>query len=109
MVFISFPTAQELLRKGLTEGAAKLRAAIWLEETTGSVADRKAGRCDRAQVGLGREPAHTRETLASGLKQASAVLRMEPGDPGGWNLPAIAMLRRHQRGHAAKDIDARPS
>ena len=24
-----------MLQKGLTEGAAKLRAAIWLEETTG--------------------------------------------------------------------------
>ena len=35
MVFISSPTVPGLLHKGLTEGAAKLRAAIWLEETTG--------------------------------------------------------------------------
>ena len=34
--------------------------------------------------------AHTRETLASGLKQASAVLQMSPGMPATWNLPALS-------------------
>ena len=76
-----------LLQKGLTEGAAKLRAAIWLEETTGLTLDRKAGLArtePKSDAAVSR--AHTRETLASGLKQASAVLQWSPGMPATWNL-----------------------
>jgi RND superfamily putative drug exporter len=77
------------LHKGLTEGAAKLRAAIWLEEKTGwtltgKPAEQLAPKSDDA---LHR--AHARDTLASSLKQASAVLQWTPGVPATWNLHAL--------------------
>jgi RND superfamily putative drug exporter len=78
------------LNKGLTEGAAKLRAAIWLEETTGLSLTAKPGEglAPKSDPALSR--AHTREALASGLKQASAVLQWSQGMPATWNLPALS-------------------
>jgi putative drug exporter of the RND superfamily len=80
----------ELLQKGLTEGAAKLRAAIWLEETTGlTLTGTPVATKDRkSDAAVNR--AHSRETLASGLKQASAVLHWNPGMPATWNLSALS-------------------
>jgi RND superfamily putative drug exporter len=77
------------LQKGLTAGAAKLRAAIWLEEKTGltftaKTLDRSVPKSDDELT-----RAHSRETLASGLKQASAVLQWSQAIPSGWNLPAL--------------------
>jgi len=77
------------LQKGLTEGAAKLRAAIWLEEKTGltltaNTADRPAPKTDDDLT-----RAHSRQALASSLKQASAVLQWSQGMPASWNLPAL--------------------
>jgi RND superfamily putative drug exporter len=77
----------EQLRKGLTEGAAKLRAALWLEETTGlALTGKPAGPKTDAAVAL----AHSREALASGLKRASAVLQWSPGVPTTWNLSVLS-------------------
>ena len=78
-----------LLHKGLAEGAAKLRAALWLEEKTGLAltGQRKPASEPKSDAAVSR--AHTRETLASGLKQASAVLQMSPGMSVSWNLPAL--------------------
>jgi RND superfamily putative drug exporter len=77
------------LHKGLTEGAAKLRAAIWLEQNTGlsltgMPADRAAPKSDPAVA-----RAQSRGVLSSGLKQASALLKWAPGTPATWNLPAF--------------------
>ncbi len=77
------------LQKGLTEGAAKLRAAIWLEEKTGltltgSPVDRGAPKSDATVTRV-----HRRDALTSSLKQASAVLQWSPGVPPAWNLPAL--------------------
>jgi RND superfamily putative drug exporter len=78
------------LSKGLTEGAAKLRAAIWLEETTGlSLTGRPAeARMPKSDSAVVR--ASTREALASSLKQASAVLQWSQGVPATWNLPGLS-------------------
>jgi putative drug exporter of the RND superfamily len=79
-----------LLQKGLTEGAAKLRAAIWLEETTGFTLTGKpvAPKGTKSDPAVSR--AHTPESLASGLKQASVVLQWSPGMPTTWNLSALS-------------------
>ena len=77
------------LQKGLTEGAARLRAAIWLEtktgfSLTGNPADRATPKTDDS---LAR--ANTGGALASGLRQASAVLQWTNGLPAPWSLPAL--------------------
>jgi RND superfamily putative drug exporter len=77
------------LRDGLTEGAAKLRAAIWLEQRTGlSITGKPA-----TAPGPKADPAVTRaragETLASSIKGASAVLRWSRGLPATWTMPAL--------------------
>ena len=84
-----------LLHKGLAEGAAKLRAAIWLEEKTGlALTGKPSSRSDaKSDAAVGR--AHTRETLASGLKQASTIFQMSPGMPATWNLPALRHAFEH--------------
>ncbi len=79
-----------LLRKGLTEGAAKLRAAIWLEETTGFTLTGKPVSANEPKADAAVNRVNTRETLASSLKQASAVLQWSPGMPGTWTLPALS-------------------
>jgi RND superfamily putative drug exporter len=81
------------LSKGLTEGAAKLRAAIWLQEATGlslTGAGPAAGPTPKTDTSVARAklPA-SGEALATGLKRASAVLQWSPGVPATWNLPAL--------------------
>jgi len=78
------------LRQGLTEGAAKLRAAIWLEETTGLTLTGQPVSASEPKSDAALNRAHTRETLASSLKQASAVLQLSQGVPATWNLPALS-------------------
>jgi len=78
------------LRQGLTEGAAKLRAAIWLEETTGLTLTGKPVSASEPKSDSAVTRAHQRDTLASSLKQASAVLQWSPGVPAAWNLPALS-------------------
>ena len=72
------------LQKGLTEGAAKLRAAIWLEEKTGFSITGKptASLAPKSDSALTR--AHTGEALAS------TVLRWSKGVPAALNLPALS-------------------
>src|SRR5262249_246423 len=86
------------LSKGLTEGAAKLRAAIWIEEATGlSLTGKPAGgpavksdsALSRTSAGL-LTPSKSGAAVASGLKQASAVLQWSQGMPVAWNLPALS-------------------
>jgi RND superfamily putative drug exporter len=83
----------EQLSKGLTEGAAKLRAAIWLEEATGlslTSAKPAEGLIPKADSSVARAKVPTGgEVLASGLKQASAVLQWSTGAPASWNLAAL--------------------
>jgi putative drug exporter of the RND superfamily len=78
-----------MLHKGLAEGAAKLRAALWLEEKTGIALSGRPTAPNEPKADVAVSRAHTRETLASGLQQASAVLKMSPGMPATWNLPAL--------------------
>jgi RND superfamily putative drug exporter len=83
----------EQLSKGLTEGAAKLRAAIWLEEATGLPLTAKPaeGPPPRSDPAVARAQLQSRgNALASGLKQASAVLQWSQGVPAAWNLPALS-------------------
>jgi RND superfamily putative drug exporter len=91
------------LQKGLIEGAAKLRAAIWLEEKmglsltgTGKHAEPASPKSDPAIV-----KAHSQAALASGLKQASAVLQWSQGVPATWNLPALTGAFEALSGQAA--------
>ncbi len=81
----------EQLGKGLTQGAAKLRAAIWLEEATGLPLTGKPldGTTPRSDPSVARAQA-TGETLASGLNQASAVMQLSQGMPAAMNLPALS-------------------
>ena len=79
-----------LLRNGLTEGAAKLRAAIWLEHATGLSLTGKAVAATEPKSDASVNHAHTRETLASGLKKASAMLQWSPAMSATSKLPAIA-------------------
>jgi RND superfamily putative drug exporter len=77
------------LQKGLTEGAARLRAAIWLESKTGfgltgKAADRAMPKSDDSVA-----RAHTSGALASGIKQASSVLQWTNGLPVPWSLPVL--------------------
>src|SRR5262249_30807820 len=81
------------LSKGLTEGAAKLRAAIWLEEATGlslTGAKPAEGLSPKSDQSVARAKGPSGgEVLASGLKQASAVLQWSQGVPASWNLAAL--------------------
>ncbi len=83
------------LSKGLTEGAARLRAAIWLEEATGlplaggKPAELSTPRTDRALDRAGAPISAGAGALASGLKQASVALQWSHGVPATWNLAAL--------------------
>jgi RND superfamily putative drug exporter len=77
------------LQKGLTEGAAKLRAAIWLEETTGLSLTGKPVDPHAPKSDTKVTRANQRDALTSSLKQASAILQWNPGVPPAWNLPAL--------------------
>jgi RND superfamily putative drug exporter len=89
-----------LLNKGLTEGAAKLRAALWLEQKTGlkltgsmagaaSPAPRKEASTSPSPAGATSD---TVRGLSSGLKQASATLSMAPVAAPPWDLGAFSNL-----------------
>jgi RND superfamily putative drug exporter len=79
------------LSKGLTEGAAKLRAAIWLEEATGLPITGKPldSPAPRADASVPRAQA-SGEALATGLSRASAVMQLSQGMPTALNLPALS-------------------
>ncbi len=115
----------EQLSRGLTEGAAKLRAVIWLEEATGlsltgakpKPAEGPIPRADsslkRAGAGSGAgtpSPSRGAEVLATGLKQASAALQWSRGMPTSWNLAALqGAFEALSQDSAAKSSGARPS
>ena len=71
------------------EGAAKLRLAIWLEKKTGLSLTGKPIVASEPKSDAALNRARNRETMASGIKQASAVLQMSPAMPGPWNLPVL--------------------
>ncbi len=106
----------EQLTKGLTEGAAKLRAAIWLEEATGfSLTGAKpkpaAGPVPKSDRSVARTNMPTGgEALATGFKQASAVLQWSQGMPASWNLSALQgafeALSRQDSASAAREKTA---
>ncbi len=77
------------LQKGLTEGAARLRAAIWLETKTGFRLTGKAADHAMPKSDDSVARANTGEALASGIKQASAVLQWTNGLPAPWSLPVL--------------------
>ena len=90
-----------LLNKGLIEGSAKLRAAVWLEQKTGlnltgSVSRaamlRPASSKDQAAAALAPVPpaaAASTSALVSGLKGASTALLITQGTPP-WDLPGLS-------------------
>ncbi len=81
------------LRKGLTEGAAKLRAAIWLEEATGlsltgaKPAEGPMPKSD-ASVTRARAPRAARP-WPPGSSRRRPSLQWSPGVPATWNLAAL--------------------
>src|SRR5271157_3927190 len=90
-----------LLNKGLIEGSAKLRAAVWLEQKTGlnltgSVSRaamlRPASSKDQAAAAPAPVPpaaAASTSALVSGLKGASTALLVTQGTPP-WDLPGLS-------------------
>jgi RND superfamily putative drug exporter len=92
----------KLLNKGLIEGSAKLRAAVWLEQKTGlnltgSVAraavPKPANSKDQAAAApASAAPASSAaaSSLLSGLKGASTALLMTQGTPAPWDLPGLS-------------------
>ncbi len=100
----------EQLSKGLTEGAAKLRAAIWLEDATGLPLTGKAAENPppRSAAPMTQNKLQSRgAAFASGLKQASAVLQWSPGVPTAWNLPALSSAFEAMSQSSALDPKAR--
>ncbi len=97
-----------LLHKGLAEGAVKLRTALWLEERTGLTLTGKPMPAIEPKSDAAISRAHTRETLASGLKQARAVLQISPGMPVTWNLPALKRAFESVK-DSGKGTDSLPS
>ena len=77
-----------LLKRGLAEGAAKLKAALWLEEKTGLnlTGSRRTTAQPKSDQAVNR--AHTGDTVKAGLKQASSLLQVNPGMPVTY-LPAL--------------------
>jgi RND superfamily putative drug exporter len=82
----------KLLNKGLTEGAAKLRAALWLEQKTGlnitnsiprPLASRGGSSGETPPRSASKDPARA---LSSGLKSASAAMLMTQGTSPPWDL-----------------------
>jgi RND superfamily putative drug exporter len=79
------------LRKGLIEGAAKIRAALWLERTTGLKLMNEASTAS-TMGGVAPSPSTAGNVLSQGFKQASAAFvgpnkwsalkpSAEPGQP----------------------------
>jgi putative drug exporter of the RND superfamily len=103
------------LSKGLTEGAAKLRAAIWLEEATGfslTGAKPAEGRTPKSDPAVARAKGSSGSAaLATGLKQASAVLQWSQGMPASWNLAALqgAFEALSQQSESASAAKAKPA
>ena len=90
-----------LLNKGLIEGAAKLRAAVWLEQQTGlnltgsvsrAAVPRPASSKDQAAAASAPVPpaaSASTSALVSGLKGASTALLITQGTPP-WDLPGLS-------------------
>lgn len=86
-----------LLNKGLTEGAAKLRAALWLEQNTGlnltggvarATPSRPSGSASTSAA-KPASPSDRPEAVSAGLQGAAAALRMAQGSPSVWDLSAV--------------------
>jgi RND superfamily putative drug exporter len=88
-----------LLNKGLIEGSAKLRAAVWLEQQTGlnltgsvkrAAVPRPASSQNQATAAPAPVPAAAAASaLVSGLKGASTALQITQGTPP-WDLPGLS-------------------
>ena len=90
-----------LLNRGLIEGAAKLCAAVWLEQKTGlnltgsvsrAAVPRPASSKDQAAAASAPVPpaaSASTSALVSGLKGASTALLITQGTPP-WDLPGLS-------------------
>ncbi|MDG3007327.1 MMPL family transporter [Paludisphaera mucosa] len=83
------------LERGLNAGAAKLQAALWMEEKlglnfTGGPAAKKAEAPPAAPPSAADPAAAAPEALSQGLRTASAALLWSQGVPPTWNTPALA-------------------
>jgi RND superfamily putative drug exporter len=87
--FHELAAGAEQLRKGLTEGAAKLRAAIWLEQKTGLTLTGPAQRERPPRLDPSLARARSGETFASRLISASALWSWTRAAAASLNLPAI--------------------
>jgi RND superfamily putative drug exporter len=80
----------KLLNKGLTEGAAKLRAALWLEQNTGLNLTGGASRAPGAGAAKSARPEPRSGAVAAGVQGASAALRATQGAASFWDLSAYS-------------------
>ena len=74
----------KLLNKGLTEGAAKLRAALWLEQNTGLNLDRRRRPCTRAAARR-----HERPPFREAVAPERSSRRRRGGSARGVRRPAV--------------------
>ena len=84
----------EELEKGLTAGAAKLRAALWLQQRTGlniigGVGSAPAPAAGKPETPTGNAPAETPDALSERLKSASTALLWSQAAPTTWNVAAL--------------------
>lgn len=84
----------EELEKSLNAGAAKLRAALWLQERTGlniigGVAPSSSPATSKPETAPNSDPAEAPEAFSDGLKSASTALLWSQGAPTSWNVAAL--------------------
>jgi RND superfamily putative drug exporter len=87
-----------LLNKGLNEGAAKLRATLWLERRTGLKLTGSVGRALTSKTPTRGSQTQSKPTPAAdlvqgvvpGLKSASTALMMSQGGPSPWDLAGFS-------------------
>ena len=101
------------LQKGLTEGAAKLRAAIWLEQKTG-LSLTGAGKPRRSGCSQGRLVGRSRQCAGVAGLGAAAGLRCarsgRQGVPPTWSFPEIGTAfdaARRERGSKSASEEAK--
>lgn len=91
--FIQLAEGANQLSKGLIEGAAKLRAAVWLEQKTGLNVTSVSPAPNEKKEPPPKSPRDAESAgtaLSSTLKGATAALRMAQGGTTAWDLAEMA-------------------
>ncbi|WP_315853122.1 MMPL family transporter [Paludisphaera rhizosphaerae] len=83
------------LEEGLNTGAAKLRAALWMEEKlglnmSGPAAPKPPAETPQPQQQQPKPAPSSPEAIAQGMRTASTAMLWAQGAPATWNVPALA-------------------